>query len=323
MTTTLAIGQLALLLLLISSTAACAPRQVHPLDDFVANVEISFADRPTVADRLDPVPHKNRDRAERLREMFREVGCKDAFLRDQFDGHSELPNIICTLPGESDEIIIVGAQFDRPRYGDGIVDNWSGIAMLPSLYRALQHRTRSHTYLFIGFTDATTQMRVGSRYFAQKMAESGEIKRIRAMINLKGLGVSGPAVWSNRSDPDLLLDLSSVGEAMSQEIRDVNFRRVDHAILITKRREFGFIADAESFRLFGVPTITIHSLGVKTVRLVRQSRHDVDLGLIDRQHYYSTYRLLAVYLGYLDHSLEVRRLEVRRLEVRKLEARHS
>jgi hypothetical protein len=297
----------AAVLCLIASTVACASRVTHPLVDFVADVEIAFADRSTVANLLEPVPHKNRDRAERLREMFREVGCQGEFLRDQFDGHSQYPNIICTLSGTSDEIIIVGAQFDRPRYGDGIVDNWSGVAMLPSLYRALRQRTRSHTYLFIGFTESTTKMRVGSRYFAQKMAKSGEIERIRAMVNLKGLGLQEPAAWTNRSDPDLLLDLSSVGEAMSQMIRDVNFRRIEAKIPITNRREFGFIADAESFRLYGVPTITIHSLGVKTVRLVSDSRNDTDPSLIDHEHYYSTYRLVAVYLGYLDHSLEARR----------------
>jgi len=314
MAATFAIGparsmrRVALLLLLpLVSGAACASRRVQPLEGFAADVEIRFADRVTVARRLDPVPHSNRDRAERLRELFRQAGCADGLLRDRFDGHSELPNIVCALPGRSDEIIIVAAQYDRPRYGAGIVDNWSGVAMLPALYRALQHRTRRHTYLFIGFTDGTRKMRIGSRYFAQRMAESGEIERVRAMINLKGLGLSEPAVWTDRSDPDLLLDLSSVGEALGQRIRDVNFRRVENAILLTRRREFGFIADAESFRLFGVPTLTIHSLGVKTARLVRDSRNDVDPSLIDPQHYYATYRLVAVYLGYLDDSLEARR----------------
>ncbi len=297
----------AALLCLVASTVACASREAHPLDAFIADVEIAFADRSAVAELLEPVPYKNRDRAERLREMFREVGCQGEFLRDQFDGHSEYPNIICTLQGKSDETIIVGAQFDRPRYGNGIVDNWSGVAMLPSLYRALANRVRSHTYLFIGFTDSNTKMRVGSRYFAEKMSKRGEIDRIRAMVNLKGLGLQGPAAWTNRSDPDLLLDLSSVGEAMSQVIRDVNFRRVEAKIPITNRREFGFIADAESFRLYGVPTITIHSLGADTVGLIRDSRKDTNPSLIDHQHYYSTYRLVAVYLGYLDQSLEARR----------------
>lgn len=311
MTATFAIRRsrcVALLLLIpFASSVACAARRVHPVEGFVADVEIRFADRASVSGRLDPVPHRNRDRAERLRELFREAGCAQGLLRDAFEGHTELPNIICTLPGESREIIIVGAQYDRPRYGAGIVDNWSGIAMLPALYRALQHRTHRHTYLFIGFTDATRKMRIGSRYFARKMAERGEIERVRAMINLKSLGLQEPAVWTDRSDPDLLLDLSSVGEALGQTIRDVNFRRVEDAILLTQRREFGFIADAESFHRFGVPTLTIHSLDAKTARLVRDSRLDVDPGLIDPDHYYATYRLVAVYLGYLDESLEARR----------------
>ena len=292
---------------LVFLTLGCATRQADPLEAFLADVPILFSDRKTVVARLDVIPHDNADRAERFRRLFREAGCDGEFLRDQFDGHSVHPNIVCTLPGESDEKILVGAHFDKPRYGRGIVDNWTGAAMLPALYRALSAHPRAHTYIFVGFTDATTKMRTGSRYFAHHMSERGELDAVKAVVNLKGLGLRGPAVWSKRSDPNLLLDLSSVGEAMNQEIRDVNFRRTESQVRLTGRREFGFIADAESFRMYGVPTITIHSFSGKTARLVRESRHDIDEGLIDRRAYYSTYRLLAVYLGYLDQSLEARR----------------
>ena len=283
----------------------CARLRAVPIESFVADVPVALADADQINGGLADVPLSLSERAERLREMFRAVGCSNE-LSDQYDGHSEYPNVICTMPGETSRIIIVGAQFDKPRYGSGIVDNWSGTAMLPALYAALKTRPRTHTYQFIGFTDATRKHRVGSRYFVRKLVEHKGLHFVRAMVNLKGVGLGDAAVWSNRADPDLLLDLSSVGEVMEATLRDVNFRRSEHPLLISHSREFPFIADAESFRRFGVPTITIHSFSADTIRLIRASRHDVDPQLIDPDAYYETYRLVAVYLGYLDQSIDAR-----------------
>ena len=66
---------------------------------------------------------------------------------------SRLPSVICWPPGSSDKVIIVGVHFDRVSKGDGVVDNWSGASLLPSLYEAVKSEPRKHTYIFIGFTD--------------------------------------------------------------------------------------------------------------------------------------------------------------------------
>jgi hypothetical protein len=55
---------------------------------------------------------------------------------------SKLPNVICTLPGQTDSVILVGANFDHAEVGDGVIDNWSGASMLPSLYQALNIEPR-------------------------------------------------------------------------------------------------------------------------------------------------------------------------------------
>ncbi len=60
--------------------------------------------------------------------------------------------MICVLPGNSEKVIIVGAHFDHVSDGSGVVDNWSGASLLPSLYQALKDHPRKHTFIFIGFT---------------------------------------------------------------------------------------------------------------------------------------------------------------------------
>ncbi len=68
------------------------------------------------------------------------------------------------LPGRSDRVIIVGAHFDRVADGDGVVDNWSGASLLPSLYEAVKLEPRRHTYIFVGFTDGE-EGEVGSHFY--------------------------------------------------------------------------------------------------------------------------------------------------------------
>jgi hypothetical protein len=79
--------------------------------------------------RLERAGIKNVERKNALVAMFQEVGCTDHLVEQPAKG-SKLPNVICTLPGETDSIIIVGAHFDQVDEGKGIVDNWSGASLL-------------------------------------------------------------------------------------------------------------------------------------------------------------------------------------------------
>ena len=85
--------------------------------------------------------------------MFSEAGCDEQHLSEQPVKGSKQPNVICLLPGTSDKVIIVGAHFDYVSAGNGVVDNWSGASLLPSLYEAIKIEPRKHSYIFIGFTD--------------------------------------------------------------------------------------------------------------------------------------------------------------------------
>src|SRR5207248_3251465 len=85
----------------------------------------------------------NQQREATLKQMFTEAGCDEQHLSEQLVKGSKLPNVVCTLPGSADRVIIVGAHFDRVPRGDGVVDNWSGASLLPSLYQAV--RSEEHT----------------------------------------------------------------------------------------------------------------------------------------------------------------------------------
>jgi len=63
------------------------------------------------------------------------AGCSGERLRQQPVKRSKIPNLICTLPGQSDQLIVVGAHLDFAGEGSkGVIDNWSGASSMTGYY---------------------------------------------------------------------------------------------------------------------------------------------------------------------------------------------
>jgi Zn-dependent M28 family amino/carboxypeptidase len=200
-----------------------------------------------------------------------------------------VPNVLCSLPGTSDKIIIIGAHFDRAPEGDGVVDNWSGASLLPSLYEALKGEARTHTYLFIGFTDAERGL-VGSRDFVNQMSPS-EVTATEAMINLETLGLGSTQIWLSHSDKRLADVLLYTANQLHLPVAGVNVERI------------GASSDSEEFAKRKIPRITIHSFTQEAFasRTIHSSKDKLSAMHLD--DYYQTYRLVAAYAAVLDNSL--------------------
>ena len=119
----------------------------------------------TVIQRLKDAPEKDSERATELKKMFAEVGCE---ANEEWVKHLHEPNIICVLPGKSDSVIVVAGHLDHAEEGDGIVDDWSGASMLPTLYQSLSDQPRAHTFVFIGFA-GEEQGLVGSEFYTKHL----------------------------------------------------------------------------------------------------------------------------------------------------------
>lgn len=91
-------------------------------------------------DRLRLAHPKIAERYKRLRALFEETGCVN--LQEQKVRGSKEPNLICAVDGSgaSPRTILVGAHFDCSG-GDGVVDNWTGSILLPSLAKFLREET--------------------------------------------------------------------------------------------------------------------------------------------------------------------------------------
>lgn len=234
----------------------------------------------TLLSQLQPLPPSGAERTARLYDLFGQVGC------DRLEARAD-DSIVCTLFGEIDDTIVVGADVERAGHRQP-PDDWFAAAMLPTLVKSMGVEPRRHTFEFIGLTDgARTQVVMNpGRTLTSALRTKGGIHehlnripkeergRLVAAVNLRGYRQDPTRARDRAADPNLSLDLYSVSRTME----------VPYGQLAT-------VGAASSGR-HGVPTIEILVAGLQV------------------GEYLDSYRLVAFYLGYLDQTLELRRRTV-------------
>jgi putative aminopeptidase FrvX len=257
----------------------------------LAQTKFSFSlvDKAVVLKRIQEVPVKNEDREARVKALFAEVGCGGDALTEQPVKHTKFPNIICRLPGETDEVIIVGAHYDQISPAQGIIDNWSGASLLSSLYQSLAGKKRHHTFLFIAFCEEERGM-VGSGFYVGHMTKE-ELAKTQAMVNMDTLGLSATKIWINAADKDLVKYMAASAQSLQLPVSRMDVDNVGST-------------DSQSFAAKHIPAITIHSLTQKTLRVLHSPFDTVKQ--LHPDEYYDTYHLVAGYLAYLDSVLQPR-----------------
>lgn len=252
-----------------------------------AQVHFRLEPRGVVEKRLKSFSDDNRIREDLIHKWLADSGCAKPNLSEQPAKLGFAPNVICVLPGETEETIIVGAHTDKVlAVGDGVVDNWSGASLLPSLLFSLTAQKRHHTFVFIGFTGEERGM-IGSAYYADHLT-ADQRARTEAMVNMDSLGLSPTKVWASHADKILLDALASVAVASKLPVSTVNVDKVG-------------TTDSESFARYQIPRITLHSVTEETIPVLH-SPNDT-LSAIKMNYFYDSYHLIAEYLAYLDGVL--------------------
>jgi hypothetical protein len=242
-------------------------------------------DRHLIEQRLEKVKTKAADRRVTLEAEFRDAGC------NQIDSlkvpRSPLPDLICVLPAAAAHTILVGAHFDLAELGTGAVDDWSGASLLPSLYQSLAGEPRRHRFVFVGFA-AEERGLWGSKAYVKEMTAEARAG-LSAMVNIDCVGMAPTTIWGNRSDPVLTAAYVKVARSLGLSPASMNVDRV---------------GDDDSHPFFNakIPVASFHSLTQQNFRILHSVRDN--LTAIDRQQYYDAYRLISLYLAYLDATLD-------------------
>jgi putative aminopeptidase FrvX len=258
---------------------------VVPAALFAAGLSFQAVKKEVVEQRLRSFSRDNTQREAILKKMFTDVGCAD-HLAEQPVKYVKQPDLICVLPGQSDQVIFVGAHFDHVSAGDGVVDNWSGASLLPSLYQGLRTQSRRHTFIFIAFT-GEEKGELGSRAYVRRMSKD-EVARTQAMVNMDTLGLGPTEMWQSHADPNLAAALSRVAKSLSLPLGVVNVDAVGSS-------------DSEEFARRNIPRITVHSVTQQTWPILHSPQDNMKAIHLD--DYYDSYRLIEGYLVYLDGAL--------------------
>jgi len=249
-------------------------------------VDYAKVKAPVLEERLHRAVDKTSDREQTLHELFEDAGCKEEALDEQRVKGSRTPNVVCTLKGSEEARVVVGAHYDKVANGHGVIDNWTGASLLPSLYQGLRDKPRRVTFVFIGFTDEEKGL-VGSRYYVSRLTEEDKAK-IRAMVNLDSLGLSDTKVWLTRADKNLASAAAAVAHSLNLPLAAVNVDRVGES-------------DSRPFVDAKIPVIDFHSVTQETFPILHSTRDGFPA--VHLQEYENSYYFLVAYLAYLDVRL--------------------
>lgn len=250
-------------------------------------VLVTLTPREIVAARVAAALTDNAQRGAKLRDMFEQAGCPAGQLQLQPVKRVKAPNVICTLPGETDRVIVVGAHFDHAERGLGVIDDWSGASLLPSLLECLRTTARRHTFVFIGFTGEERGL-LGAYSYVGQIGKEG-LRKIAAMIDFDSIGAGPTEVERATADKQLLGRLLNVTGTLKLPLTYVDVFRVGSS-------------DFAVFRAKKVPTLLFHSITQDTLGLLHSTRDNLQALKMD--DYYNTYRIAAIYLAYLDRTLD-------------------
>jgi hypothetical protein len=263
-----------------AQTASVPPSSAPP------TLAYRLVKRDVITARLKQFSGSDQDREQRIKTWFQESGCPQTQIVEQKVASGVPPNVICTIPGESDSVILVGAHFDYVKRGEGVVDNWSGASLLPSFVSTLVQSPRHHTFVLVAFSSEERGL-FGSEFYAKHLTPE-QRSRMAAVVNLDTLGLGPTEVWASRADPQLVGVLNALAHAMNLPLSAVNVDRVGST-------------DSESFAPYKIPRITIHSITQDTWHILHSPWDQ--FSAIHLDDYYATYRLLTAYLVELDDYL--------------------
>ena len=253
-----------------------------------AQTDVRLQTREAIETHLKSFSDNNGEREALIRKWFAEAGCTRANLSEQALEGKLPPNVICVLPGETQEVMLVGAHTDKVGgWGDGVVDNWTGAVLLPALVYSLTAQPRHHTLIFVGFSGEEKGL-VGSRYYVDQLT-SGQRGRVEAMVNFDSLGLGPTEVWASHADKALLDALASVAASSKLPVTTMDVDNLG-------------TADSEPFARYRIPRITLHSVTEQSWPILHSPRDR--MAAIKMNDYYDSYRLIAQYLAYLDDALK-------------------
>ena len=249
---------------------------------FAQDNKVKFSTEEEIKKYIELAPCKDKERLEAVKNLFLKVGAADSDIK--IEKLKSVENLVVTKKGKTNEIVVVGAHYDKTADGCGAIDNWTGIVILANLYRTIKDFTTEKTYIFVAFGKEELGL-IGSDEMADAIPKQ-ERSNYCAMVNFDSFGLSLPQALRNISDDSLI----KLAEEVSKDMK-IPFAQA--AINLAS-------SDSESFRKKKIPAITLHGLNSQWQNYLHNSSDKVKN--VNSQSVYVGYRHALVFISKIDNK---------------------
>lgn len=140
------------------------------------------------------------------------------FLANTPNGPIGMKNIFCSLPGEKEQVILLGSHYDTKPMRNGVFvganDGGSSSGLLLELARVFLGKKNKFNLQFVFFDGEEAQVQwtdadslYGSRYFVERMTQEGLQNKVKAMMLLDMIGDKDLILENDLSSTPGLMDL--------------------------------------------------------------------------------------------------------------------
>ncbi|MEM1514033.1 MAG: M28 family metallopeptidase [Candidatus Thermoplasmatota archaeon] len=186
-----------------------------------------FAPRPTGSEACDSA-------ADFIFSEFEKNGLATEYQCWERNGISG-KNVIATLKGKTDFVVIISAHYDTVEVSPGADDDGSGVAVVLTSAKILSKYSFLHTIKFVAFS-GEEQGLYGSEYFARNAYKRGE--KIIADIQLDGVGYAKEGKKVRISSNDASIWIIDIAEQIASEYRKIDLEISRHDYMGSDHKSF-------------------------------------------------------------------------------------
>lgn len=278
--------------LVAGHSAAAAEQGECPERNLSARVHVE--EPPALAARIKVLveaggPGK---RSEALQRQLEEAGCEK--LERRTLPQLQVANLVCTLPGRSSDVIVVGTSPEHE--GEAVA------ALLPALVEVLRREPREHTFQIVAFGREQHGAALGARSFAGSLDED----RLPALfLHLGFVGFGAPRIEQGTHAAERCTMQEVAGRlslelgALPRETRTSSSDSCSGGPLGPRSTGMRKLCDAVAFEEIEDRSSFL-TRGIRFAGLTARVRQRTAL---DPVAHYSAYRFLAAYLAITDRAL--------------------
>ena len=240
------------IIFLIAAISSC------PLMRQLKNRPAPITDKEDFINQIKRVECDNNERLRAVGRLFRNLGVADEDIKvEKFEN---VANVVLTVKGKTDEIVVVGGHYDKTTKGCGAIDNWTGIIMVANLYLNFKAKENNKTYKFVAFGKEEKNL-VGSRAMVKDIPKS-EYKNYCAMVNFDSFGFTD--IWALKPISDQ--SMISIAEEIA----------VERGFALELKDFDSASSDSKSFRNANIPAITLSGLSDNWREYLHQDKDQLE-----------------------------------------------